>query len=915
VNPLHPYISQRTLFRLPWIELSTDILEAMLRLGFQKDLFNSQMNGSVIPSKATSKSRVLLSLAGLLISVCGFGQNVSNNTVPSDDEEYGKQIRAFTTEPFFLTPWVDHLPFSKDVPNPKQVLGHAIGAPNILDYASDIHKYFRALASASKRIQIVSMGKSEEGREMIVAVISDEKNLQNLSQIKRMNASLGDPRTLKGSAEADSLIKQTLPIYWATGSMHAPETGSPEMLAELAYRLVTSEEPAIKAIRKNEIVLLTPVLDVDGRERVVDIYRYKKAHKDKPEIPLVYWGHYVAHDDNRDALTFRLALSQAMMKVWFDFHPTVLHDLHESVPYLYISTGTGPYNAWLDPIVIGEWQEMAYNEVDQMTAMGVPGVWTHGFYDGWGASYGFYVANGHNGIGRFYETFGADGADTGVFSSGSEANRSWYRPNPPFPKVRWSIRDNVNLSQSALLIGMSNVAENRERFLRNYYLKSARSVAKAKTEGPAAYVLAPQPASANFRIQDLLEVLNRQGVEVHKLSADFKEKDSTLPAGSYVIRMDQPYSRMADMMFDQQFYQASDPTSYDDTGWQLGPLYNLPIKRVTDQKLLDAKMAKVEISGDQKPSPMPALKGARVAMIHSWQATQDAGWARLAFESCGAPFTYTSIHELRDVENLRSKYDVILIPQTWDGSQDLVNGITNIPTRLPWKATPETPNLGGIDESDDIRGGIEFRGMEHLQRFVREGGTLICIGGACHLPIDYGLVSAISVSSGSLRAPGGVYRVVKPKAATPITAGYPDDFGIYFNSYTCTVFDIAKPPNYDGDSGPRASGRGGSGDPDVIQGRPPYTPKALPGDSSDKEENPDRTIYPKPVLAYASADKVLISGMIDHADQLAGKTAAADCAVGKGHIILFGFNPFWRGESVGSYDLVFNAIANALKKP
>src|SRR5439155_5122709 len=100
-----------------------------------------------------------------------------------------------------------------------------------------------------------------------------------------------------------------------------------------------------------------------------------------------------------------------------------------------------------------------------------------------------YIANGHNAIGRFYETFGGRGADTGVRTVGAQANRDWFRPNPPLPRVNWSIRNNVNLQQSAILLAMSFVAENKERFLRNFYLKSKRSVAKATTEGPAAWVI------------------------------------------------------------------------------------------------------------------------------------------------------------------------------------------------------------------------------------------------------------------------------------------------------------------------------------------------------------------------------------------------------------------------------------------
>lgn len=847
--------------------------------------------------------RCIPALALMALASVSFGQN---------DKSYGDKIKQDTTETFFLTPFVDHLPLSHRIPEPDKFFGHIIGAPNVLDYASKIHAYFRALEKASPRIRVMTMGTSEEGREMIVAFISDEANLKRLDEIAADNALLGDPRKLKDEKEADGLIKRTLPMYWATGGMHCPETGPPEMLSELAYRLVASEDPYIKDIRKNEIVMLTPVLDVDGRERVVDLYRYRKANKDKPRIPLVYWGHYVAHDDNRDALTFRLALSQAMMKTWLRYHPTVLHDLHESVPLLYISTGTGPYNAWLDPIVISEWQSMAYNEIEQFTKLGVPGVWTHNYYDGWSASYGFYVANGHNGVGRFYETFSAGDADTGVRSTGGASTRDWYRPNPPFPRVRWSIRDNVNLSESGLLMGMHSVAMEKDRFLTNYYLKSKRSVAKATTEGPAAYVIPSATSDNQFRTTDLLHVMDRQGVEVDRLAADTTTKDGKFAAGSYVIRMDQPYSRMADMMLDSQYYKPSDPASYDDTGWQLGPLFDVKVTRVTDPAILKASMTPAPF---QDSGVYPSVGKSRVAIVHTWTDTQDEGWARLAFETAHIPYTYVSVHELRDTPDLRAKYDAIVIPQVGGSAQSILHG-TSGDTPIPWKATAEYPNLGGPDSTDDIRGGIELSGMVNLEKFVKAGGNLVFIGNTCRIPVDFGLVSGVSISEHpTLRAPGGVYRVQKGSTDSPVLKGHGDEMGVYFNSFSCPVLDsggggFRGGGRRGGGGGPeRASGRGSLTDPDVIQGRPPYTPKEQPGDTPENEGRRPQPSANHVLLRFASADQLLMSGMIEGGAEMAGHPALIDCTSGKGHIFLFSFNPFWRGETVGSYDLVFNAVS------
>ncbi|HQR31104.1 MAG TPA: hypothetical protein PLK30_00100, partial [Blastocatellia bacterium] len=302
-----------------------------------------------------------------------------------------------------------------------------------------------------------------------------------------------------------------------------------------------------------------------------------------------YWGKYVAHDNNRDSLGMALALTRNQMAHFLDFHPTILHDLHESQSFLYTSTGTGPYNAWLDPLVIDEWQSLAYHEIEEMTKRGVPGVWTHGFYDGWAPNYMFYVANGHNSIGRFYETQGNGGADTRMITTTGQSTREWYRPNPPLPRVNWSIRNNINLQQSAILFAMNKVSHDKEKYLSNFYLKSKRSVAKARTEGPAAWVL-PGDDTRPTEAADLVNLLKMQGCEVHKADQAIETKDGKFPAGSYVVRMDQPYSRMADMLLDTQYYNVNDPRPYDDTGWTLGPLRNVKTVRVKDEKVLDAPM-------------------------------------------------------------------------------------------------------------------------------------------------------------------------------------------------------------------------------------------------------------------------------------------------------------------------------------
>ena len=950
----------------------------------------------------------VLSLAVLVLFVTASPQATSQAT----DKDYTAKILESTTEKFFLTELVDHLPASDSVPTPLKVLGHIAGAPDVLDHSADIYKYLRALDAASARVQVFPIGPTDEGREMIAVAVSSEANIARLDRLKAIMTRLADPRGLKDE-DASKLLAEGLPIYWITGGLHSQECGSPEMMMELAYRLAVEDTDAIKAIRQNMVVLMTPILEVDGWDRAVDCYLYKKDNKDKKTLPAVYWGKYVFHDNNRDAIGLGLKLTENLLQAYFDWHPVVMHDLHESVPYLYTMTGTGPYNAWLDPITINEWEELAENEIGELTRRGVPGVWSHGFFDGWAANYAFYVAHFHNSTGRFYETFGGTGADTLVRSVGAESKRAWYRPNPPLESVKWSFRNNINLQQSGLLITFKHVAENRFHFLEDFYLKSKRSVAKARTEGPAAYII-PADGKRPLAVARLVNLLRKNGVEVHRAGAEVTVGKDKYPAGSYIIRMDQPYSRCADMLLDTQYYNPNDPRPYDDTGWTLGPLHNVKTVRVTDLKVLDgamtllAKDAAVEgkVTGQEKavafavnhaaePELMtfryrlkdikmltaedgfsqgalkfntgtfiiprqgnPAdleqrlgqacaglgivacglpelpkvkthdLEAPRLAILHSWLNTQDEGWFRLALDKLEVPYSYICLQDVRDNDNLRAKYDVIIFPPAGalGKSQRVVNGIGG-ENPIPWKKTDKYPNLGGPDSRDDIRGGLELKGIEHLKDFISQGGLFVPITSNADLPISYGIVESVAVArTQKLKMSGAVLSANISDALSPIGYGYERNLGVYFNGEP--VLETGMKAVIGGDiqdllgggaGAGRPSGRGGLKDPDVIQGRSAKAASAgaIPVGGIPPEYKDLFDLYMPPdlktvrvVLRFDLADKLLISGMMEGGEELASKPAVVDVPVGKGHVVFFAINPMWRQQTLGSFFLLFNAALN-----
>ena len=948
------------------------------------------------------------------------------------DQEYTNKIREYTTAPYFNSPLTDYLPASSDVPTPKAVLGDVAGAPGKLPYAEDVYKYMRMLERARpNRVKVFSIGTTEEGREMIAVAVASEQLISKLDETRARLQKLADPRTINmDEAEADRLVAASFPVYYITGTIHSPETGSPTALMELAYRLVVDNSPYVKFIRDNVMTLITPVVEVDGRNRMVDVYNWHLAHPNQNWPGLVYWGHYVAHDNNRDAIGLSLKLTRNVMNTYLTWKPQVLHDLHESVPYLYDNTiGDGPYNAWVDPILTDEWQMIGWNNVSEMTKFGMPGVFAHGNFDTWSPGSLMFIAATHNGISRLYETFGNGGADTLERTlSPSEYQRTWYRQNPPLPKAKWSQRNNNNYEQSALLTSLYYFGNNSKLFLKNFYLKSKRSIDKPKQEGPAAYVLPgddPRPGNQ----AELLRTLQTQGVEISKATAPFtvamkrkagsgggparptasptpapKTEERTFPAGSYIVRMDQPYSRIADALLDYQYWAPNDPQQdiYDDTAWTMGELGNVEVVRVVDAKVLTAPMDRVtgevrspggivnagsvyvinhnadnalvtlryrlkdvEMEAAEEPfeaagrkfnrgsfiirksngddlrrvanelgiqvyavadAPsvkMHPLRAPRIAMMHTWLSTQDEGWYRVGLDQVQVPFAYISTQDVAREPNLKSKYDVILFAPVGRGAQAIINGMPMYGNPLPWKKTQLTPNLGGIDETDDMRPGLGWNGLQNLQKFVKDGGLFITVDDTSDFAVNYGFTAGVSVNrSQRLRAVGAILRTKSVDAASPIAYGYGDSLAMY-----CSNGPIFNINNGVGGRGgrpaPRATGRGTPDDPDVPQGRPPAEmpeppPRVEPWEAPPVNDEQLRNAIglippnqrPRVVLRYADSRDLFVSGLLDGGDEIAQRAAIIDVPSGNGHVLLFSTNPFWRGQTKGSYFLVFNALLN-----
>ena len=482
----------------------------------------------------------------------------------------------------------------------------------------------------------------------------------------------------------------------------------------------------------------------------------------------------------------------------------------------------------------------------------------------------------------------------------------------------------------------------------------------------------------------------------------------TFPAGSYIVRMDQPYSRMADSLMDYQYWSPTDPqrTPYDDTGLTFPELFNVQAIRVVDLKVLDAPMEKVV--GDIRPAgavidtgsvflvnhnadialatlryrlkdasfeaaeeafenggrkfnrgsfiirnvtaddmrnaatdlglqvvaanAAPSVKthplrAPRVAIMHTWATTQTEGWWRQAFDLAQVPFTYISTQDAAKDDNLSGKYDVIIFAPGTRGTAGIVNGMPMYANPLPWKKTPETPNLGSEDETDDMRPGLTWMGVAHLQEFVRKGGVLITAMDTADFAVTTGFTSGLSIAPRQrMRIIGSVVRSKMVDNTSPIAYGYTDNLAIWCENGP--IFTVSNTVGggggrrLGGDDATRPTGRGTVDDPDVPQGRPgvdvPEEPRvdvwqATPI-TDEQLRNPINVIppaaRPRVILRYADTKDLLVSGLVENGGEIAQHPAVVDVPLDKGHVIAFSNNPIWRGETRGSYFLVFNTLLN-----
>lgn len=859
------------------------------------------------------------------------------------DADFARSVKEWTTKPEFISPLVDHLPKVAGVPSPKDVLGYHIGQPKKLTYTADSYRYYRRLAAASPRVKVINIGQTDEGRECLVVFVANEETIRNLETYRGYLAQLADPRRLS-EAQAQEIIAKAKPIYHFSGGLHSAETGPPEMLMELAYRLAVEDSPMINAIRDNVIVSITPAADPDGRDRYVDwYYRYKideKTEEDSMGGP-PYWGKYIFHDNNRD-INYSQMTMRNLLNWYLQWHPPIMHDLHESVPFMYTFSGQSPQQPTLDPILYGELPWFSNFEMAQMIKYGMPGVWTHGFVDMWSPGYLAFMSSNHNGMIRMYETFGNGGANTmkrkvapPEGAGAGQTSREWYRPLPPYKEVEWSMRNNTNYMETGVLSALQLTSQFPKIIVENFYKKSRNSIEAGKKDAPYGYVILPSDDMT--RVQFLVNTLRLQGIEVGRIASEAKLKEGAFPAGSFIVKLDQPYGRLAKILLEKQNFPDPSLRTYDDTGWTMGLMTNQPVIEVADKAILALAVApvdKLEVKGQIKGNTTVGYAIANhgsnnlitlryrlrdVKMLANEQAFKvgdtelPAGSlivvagdkVKAAVESLG--LTAVALFSMPNVPMHDVDLPRLAVFTTWGNTQE-VGWVRHALDKFEIKYDliyKERVKQGGLRDAYDMilipnQGGsgkrlvfdIEPKSKPIAYTKTEQFKTMGTYGSSEDITGGMGLAGVAEfekfVNAGGLLVTLGT------------ASFFPAEFGL------TRRIDAGRPSPQFYAPGPIVEAEVLKPDHPIFYG---YRQKSIPvryanGPLLNVPERDREQV----LMRFPGTDKSVLSGLMRGVNEIRNRPAIVDVPTGKGRVILFATNPCYRWQNHGEFGMLFNAI-------
>jgi len=750
------------------------------------------------------------------------------------------------------------VPPAAGIPAPEDVLGFVPGDDRKLASWSQVVTYFEALAKASDRVKFETLGNSTMGKPFVMATISAPENLARLNEYKHVQELLADPRKLgppnvRGRKAAE-LIKRGKTIVLITCGIHSTEVGSYLSSMLIAHRLASSNDPEIQSALRNTIILLVPSLNPDGVDIVKDWYDKTLGTPYEGTDPPELYHKYTGHDNNRDWYAFTQVETQITVdKIHNVWHPQIVHDIHQQGEFgsrLFLPPYMQPVEPNVPKQIVTGYTELGSFMAREMRAQGFKGITTNSTYDAWSPSRAY--SHYHGGVRILSETASCKIA-TPITVKFSELKKSeGYDPKkesttfgPLWRGGEWHLRDITNYMTTAAFLLLRHASENREEWLSRFY-EIGKEAVRPRKKGELYAFIIPEAKHQT----DLIEILDRAAVDID-FPLPFTAAGIKYPTNVSVVRMTQPYSGFAKALLENQVYPdlrdaSSNPISpYDVTAHTLSLMMGVAVRGVYQPFAY-----KLPRDRGMNVCSGFGVGDEKLGVYKSHLPAIDEGWSRWALEQ--EHFTFSSLED-SDIRsgNLNSNYNSILIPDQIAGS--IVNG---------YAAGKMPPGYTG---------GLGQRGVKVLREFVEQGGTLVCLNRASTFAIEQFKLPVrdivANVSEKEFFVPGSILRI-ELDTTSPLAQGMPKETIAWVED--SPVFEVV---------------RTGSG--------------------SDRVDASNVHI----IARYPSDRNPLLSGWLLGENRIRGKAALVEVTLGKGRIILFGFRPQYRGQSLATYPLFFNAIS------
>ena len=774
------------------------------------------------------------------------------------------------------------------IPTPADVLGFTPGDDRKLASWARVVEYFQKLDAASDRVKFEEIGKTTMGAPFVYATISAPENLTQLDEYKEIQRQLADPRILGSPAnpaaadrKAAQLIARGKTVIAITCGIHSTEVGSYLSSMLIAYRLASSNEPEVQEILRNTIILLVPSTNPDGVDIVNNWYQKTLGTPYEGTDPPELYHKYTGHDDNRDWYAFTQVETQLVVdKILNVWHPQIVHDIHQQGAFgsrLFLPPYMQPVEPNVPNQIVEGYTELGNYLAKEMRATGYKGITTDSTYDAWSPSRAY--SHYHGGVRILQETASCRLATpiTVKFEQlrpgeGYDPKKETSNFGPVWQGGEWHIRDITNTMTTVAFFLLKHASQNREHWLRRFYEIEKEAVRPRRQGELAALLILDSGKFIESRSAGLFDVtptlyyiaqkLEEAGVET-KYAGPFIANGIKYPGGM-LVRMNQPYSAFARAILEVQRYpDLRDSTGrpippYDVTAHDFAMLLGLEVQEVYG-------VFRYRQMGGGGGSGACPKRDYRLALYKSYMPAIDEGWTKWVIEnrSCiddHSPLDDKEIH----AANLRAKYDTIIIPD--QPRNAIVNGHR--------KGTMP----------DEYTGGLGDQGVKALREFVEAGGTLVCLNRASDFAIEQFKLPMRDVVDGLPRTdfyvPGSILRI-ELDTNDPIAKGMPKESIAWVEN--SPVFEVLN--------------TGSAG-----------IPPAMSAQREQKAAGEAPTLPVKVIAWYPKDRDPLLSGWLLGGDRLKGKAALVEVTMGKGRIILFGFRPQYRGQSLATYPLFFNAI-------